>query len=78
LFNETAELATQRPATFEASPLPISAKTPLGDDDASPNFDAQFPLCPSLVLSICHQRDLIRPPGKSIHQEWDKTQITHF
>jgi hypothetical protein len=44
LFDESAELATQHPPTLKASPLPVLARTPLGDDDASPNFDDSIPI----------------------------------
>jgi hypothetical protein len=48
LFDESAELATQRPPTLEASPLPVSARTPLGDDDASPEFEDTIPIVSQL------------------------------
>jgi hypothetical protein len=45
---DTAELATQRPPHHEASPSPVPARTPLGDDDASADFDDTIPIVSQL------------------------------
>jgi hypothetical protein len=47
-FDKTAELATQYPSISEASPLPVSARTPFGDDTASPELDDTVPIVSQL------------------------------
>ena len=44
LSDDSAELATQRHLFKEASPLIVPARTPIGDDVASPDFDDMVPI----------------------------------
>jgi hypothetical protein len=48
LSDDSAELATQRPLFKEASPLIVPARTPIGDDVASPDFDDMVPIVSQL------------------------------
>jgi hypothetical protein len=76
LFDETAELATQRPPIFEAFPLPILARTPLGDDDASPDFDDTVPIVSQFGGSIHSPSTRFDSPSKRVHITGDFSDTT--
>jgi hypothetical protein len=75
LFNERADLESQHPPAFEASPLPVLARTPFGDDDASPNFDDTVPIV-SQLGSIHLQSTRFNLPSKQVLVTGDLSDAT--